>query len=83
VDILRPHEGAEALLRDTLSLGPLTVEDCSQPLRMPKMDALPKGGAFIAAFAVRLDDEDDPRLQAEEVDLVVGPGLRSDSAPRF
>jgi hypothetical protein len=50
---------------------------------MPKMDALPKGGAFIAVFAVRLDDEVDPRLQAEEVDLVVGPGLRSDSAPRF
>ena len=74
VDILRPHEGAEALLRDTLRLGPLTVEDCSQPLRMPKMNALPEGGAFIAAFAVRLDEVDEPRLRAEEVDLVVGPG---------
>jgi len=74
VDILRPHEGAEALQRDTLRLGPLTVEDCSQPLRMPKMNALPEGGAFIAAFAVRLDEVDEPRLRAEEVDLVVGPG---------
>jgi len=41
---------------------------------MPKMDALPEGGAFIAAFAVRLDEEDEPRLRAEEVDLVVGSG---------
>jgi hypothetical protein len=41
---------------------------------MPKMDALPEGGAFIAGFAVRLDEEDEPRLRAEEVDLVVGSG---------
>jgi Mg2+ and Co2+ transporter CorA len=74
VDILRPHEGSEALLRDTLRLGPLTVEDRSQPLRMPKMDALPEGGAFMAALAVRLDEEDEPRLRAEEVYLVVGRG---------
>lgn len=46
-DVLRPREGAEALLRDALRLEPLTVEDCLQPLRMPKMDTLPEGGVFI------------------------------------
>jgi len=27
-------------LRDSLELGALTVEDCMEPLRMPKMDVL-------------------------------------------
>ena len=71
------------LLRDILGLGLLTVEDCLQPLRMPKMDSLSQGheggvaggmaGAFVAAFAVRLERfEGEPRLRALEVDLVVG-----------
>lgn len=79
VDILRPDDDAANLLGGPLGLGPLTVEDCLEPLRMPKMDSLPAGtdgtGAFVAAFAVRLDlKEGGPRLRAQEVDLVVGPG---------
>ena len=79
VDVLRPREGAAVLLRDSLKLGPLTVEDCMEPLRMPKMDILPGekpgevGGAFAAAFAATLEDEaGGPRLRASEVDLVAG-----------
>src|SRR5918992_317328 len=59
----------------------LTVEDCMEPLRMPKMDVLPGGasggarGAFVAAFAARLEGEArGPRLNASEVDLVSAPG---------
>ncbi|WP_047863937.1 magnesium transporter CorA family protein [Rubrobacter aplysinae] len=55
-----------------LGLGPLVVEDCLSPLRMPKMDAS-GGGAFVAAFAVRLDRETPPaHLRAVELDLVIG-----------
>jgi len=69
------HTKAPKPCYGTLSASDLSaVEDCSQPLRMPKMDVLPEGGAFMAAFAVRLDEEDEPRLRAEAVDLVVGPG---------
>src|SRR5215217_936843 len=80
IDVLYPREGAAALLRDTLELGALTVEDCMEPLRMPKMDVLPgdasggAGGSFVAAFAARLEDEArGPRLSASEVDLVAAP----------
>lgn len=80
VDLLRPRERSAALLRDTLDLDLLTVEDCLEPLRMPKADTTPSegddGAAFVAAFAVRLREgpEEGPRLSAQEVDLVVGPG---------
>lgn len=78
IDLVRPHHRARRLLSETLALDPLTVEDCLSPLRMPKMDALRDGdgrlnGAFVAAFAARLDREDDAaQLRAVEVDLVVG-----------
>ena len=82
LDLLRPRERSAALLRDALSLSPLIVEDCLEPLRMPKADAVVSEGdggtaAFAAGFAARLreDAEDGPRLRAEEVDLVVGPGF--------
>jgi magnesium transporter len=81
IDVLYPREGAAALLRDSLELGALTVEDCMEPLRMPKMDVLSGDGsggaqgAFVAAFAARLEDEArGPRLSASEVDLVAAPG---------
>ena len=81
IDVLYPREGAAALLRDSLELGALTVEDCMEPLRMPKMDVLTGGasggarGAFVAAFAARLEGEArGPRLSASEVDLVSAPG---------
>jgi magnesium transporter len=72
VDLVRPRRRSEALLRDVFGLGPLTVEDCLEPLRMPKIDVLEGGGAFISAFAARLDREDRVKLLAVEVDLVVG-----------
>lgn len=73
IDLLRPREESRGLLSGGLGLGPLVIEDCLSPLRMPKMDAF-DGGAFVAAFAVRLDREDAVRahLRAVEVDLVVG-----------
>lgn len=81
VDVLRPANGAVRLLRDTLNLGELTVEDCTRPLRMPKFDVLrgdggeDPGGAFVAAFAVRVEEDGTgPRLRAPEVDLVAGDG---------
>jgi magnesium transporter len=40
---------------------------------MPKFDPLANDGAFIAAFAIRLDQGRSPRLQATAVALVVGP----------
>jgi magnesium transporter len=79
IDILRPRIEARTLLQKTLELGPLTVEDCMEPLRMPKMDTFPgengkTQGAFIAAFALRLlKRENEVQLRAIEVDLVVGP----------
>ena len=82
VDLLRPRERSAALLRDALGLGPLVVEDCLEPLRMPKADAVHSSEgegdavAFVAAFAARLEEgpEDGPRLRAHEFDLVMGPG---------
>lgn len=73
IDLLRPRETARGILANELGLGPLVIEDCLAPLRMPKMDAF-EGGVFVAAFAVRLDrDGDSPaHLRAVEVDLVVG-----------
>ncbi len=81
VDLLRPRERSATLLRDALGLGPLAVEDCLEPLRMPKADAVHSAveegdaAAFVAAFAARLEEkpDDGPRLRAHEVDLVVGP----------
>lgn len=73
IDLLRPQEESRGILSGELGLGPLVVEDCLAPLRMPKMDAF-DGGVFVAAFAVRLE-RDDPapaHLRAVEVDLVVG-----------
>jgi magnesium transporter len=73
IDILRPREKSARLLQESLGLGSLTVEDCTMPLRMPKIDILPDRGAFVAAFAGRLEDGGEPRLRAVEVDMVIGP----------
>lgn len=72
IDLVRPRAVAEEILRDVLKLSPLTVEDCTAPLRMPKVDVF-EGGAFVAAFAVRVEKEGNLGLRAIEVDLVVGP----------
>jgi len=42
---------------------------------MPKIDILDTGGVFVAVFGIRLDEEDEPRLRAIELDLVLGPAL--------
>ncbi|MBV9454459.1 MAG: magnesium transporter CorA family protein [Rubrobacter sp.] len=78
VDILRPRAEAKALLQETLKLGPLTVEDCIAPLRMPKIDILRENekapNCFMAAFALQLQKgNNEVRLRAVEVDLVIGP----------
>lgn len=70
VDLLRPRETARETLSEDLGLGPLVVEDCLAPLWMPKMDAF-EGGAFVAAFAARLEGA---QLRAVEVDLVAEDG---------
>jgi magnesium transporter len=49
------------------------VEDLLLAFRMPKLDALPDGGAFVAAFAVRLLEGNEPRLRAIPVALAIGP----------
>ena len=72
IDLVRPRTGAKALLQDSLQLNELTLEDCMSPLRMPKIDVFPDGGAFLAAFAVRLGRGGRTQLQAVEVDLLVG-----------
>ena len=41
---------------------------------MPKVDVLGDGGVFVAAFALRLEQQDEPRLRAVELDLVIRPG---------
>ena len=73
VNILLPDPAAASLLGSSLNLGPLTVEDCLIPLRMPKFDPLPDGGVFVAAFAIRLANGSTPRLQATAVTIVVTP----------
>ncbi|HET7481004.1 MAG TPA: magnesium transporter CorA family protein [Rubrobacteraceae bacterium] len=78
IDLVRPRERAERILRDALKLPPLTVEDCLGPLRMPKMDVFTVDGArggFVAGFAARFERaEMEVGLRAVEVDLVAGPG---------
>ncbi|MGI9048723.1 MAG: CorA family divalent cation transporter [Rubrobacteraceae bacterium] len=67
---------SERILRGTLKFPPLTVEDCTAPLRMPKMDAFEvdeRRDVFVAVFAVRVEREESLGLRAVEVDLVVGP----------
>lgn len=71
IDLVRPRARAEEILRDVLKLSSLTVEDCMAPLRMPKVDVF-ESGAFVAAFAVRVEREGDLGLRAIEVDLVAG-----------
>ncbi len=68
IDLLRPRRVSREILAEDLGLGPLVVEDCLSPLRMPKMDAF-EGGAFVSAFAARLEGA---QLRAVEVDLVLG-----------
>lgn len=72
IDLTNPGLDAASLLGDRLHLGSLTVEDCLLPLRMPKLDPLPEGGAFVAAFAIRLEAGDEPRLRMIPVPLVIG-----------
>jgi magnesium transporter len=72
VDLFRPQTSASPLLGDSLQLGPLTVEDCLLPVRMPKLDTLPDG-AFAAAFAIDIEEGDEPRLRASPVSMVIGP----------
>ncbi|BBL79540.1 hypothetical protein RxyAA322_13940 [Rubrobacter xylanophilus] len=76
VDLLRPRERGEEILRGVLGLPSLTVEDCMAPLRMPKMDVFSVAGQrrlFVAAFAVRVERGPMLSLRAVEVDLVAGP----------
>jgi magnesium transporter len=73
IDLTNPGLEATSLLKDSLQLESLTVEDCLLPVRMPKLDSLPDGGAFVAAFSVQLDRGDEPRLRAISVPLVIGP----------
>jgi magnesium transporter len=74
VDILHPQQEAAILLGDCLGAGPLTLESCMTPLRMPRVDVFSDGGAFVAAFGVRLEQRGEPRLRAVEVDMLVAPG---------
>jgi len=74
IDILYPQTDAGAMLRDSIGLEPLTREDCLAPLRMPKLDVLGDRRVFVAAFAVGLAQQDEPRLRAVELDLVIRPG---------
>jgi magnesium transporter len=74
IDVLYPQTEAGAMLRDSIGLEPLTLEDCLAPLRMPKVDVIGDSGVFVAAFALRLEQHDEPRLRAVELDLVIGPG---------
>jgi magnesium transporter len=74
IDILHPREEAAAILKDGVGLLPLTLEDVMAPLRMPKVDVLGDAQAFVAAFGLRLEEDDEPRLRAVEVDVLVGPG---------
>jgi magnesium transporter len=87
IDIVRPEESAASLLRQSLDLEPLTIEDCLVTARMPKFDRLPDEGAYVAAFEVQLDRVSEPRLRAMSVALVVGPTylvtLRRDAAPEM
>ena len=76
IDLIRPRALSERILGDTLRFPPLTVEDCTAPLRMPKMDVFEVDGrrdVFVAVFAVRVEREESLGLRAVEVDLVVGP----------
>lgn len=73
VDLIHPDANTVSLLGDALELGPLIVEDCLLPLRMPKFDRLPAKSAFVGAFAVGIDHESTPRLRAIGVSLVVAP----------
>jgi magnesium transporter len=72
VDLADPGSNAAPFLSDRLRLGSLTVEDCLLPLRMPKFDPLPEGGAFVAAFAINLEGGSAPRLRTIPVPLVIG-----------
>jgi magnesium transporter len=70
--VRRPGPGASAMLHDAFGLSPLTIEDCTAPLLMPKLDELEDGNIFVAAFALELTPgSDGPRLRAAEVALVV------------
>lgn len=71
IDLYDPGSVQSSMLGQCLDLGPLTVEDILLPVRMPKLDPLPSG-AFIAAFSVRVDNIDAPRMLPSSISLVVG-----------
>jgi magnesium transporter len=85
IDLVHPDTAANPVLSDSLRLGPLTVEDCLLPVRMPKLDPFSGEGAFVAAFAVRLEEEHAPRLRSVALALVIGPAylvtVRRDPLP--
>jgi magnesium transporter len=87
IDIVHPDPTVVSLLADVLELDPLTVEDCLLPLRMPKLDRLARGAAFVAAFAVRLERGSSPRLRTSAVALALGPAflvtLRREELPEL
>lgn len=72
IDLADPESTVAPLLSDRLQIGSLTVEDCLLPLRMPKLDHLPEGGAFVGAFAIHLDGGHEPRLRSFAVPLIIG-----------
>lgn len=73
IDLLRPREAARGSLSGELGLGPLAMEDCMAPLRMPKMDTF-EGGVFVPVQPRGEGRHKDAtaHLRAVEVDLVVG-----------
>jgi magnesium transporter len=71
VDVVRPGQGTSAMLRDAFGLSLLTIEDCTTPLLMPKLDELEDGNVFVAAFVLELTHwSEGPRLRASEVAMV-------------
>lgn len=71
IDIASPDTTAVSLLHDEFSLGSLNIEHLLQPVRMPKLDLLPDGGAIVILFALRLEEGDEPRLHASPVGFLI------------
>lgn len=70
IDVVGPGEAEAVLLRDTLGLHPLAVEDCIRGRQRPKVDRYP-GYFFLVLYGARIDDGR-RRMALNEVHVFLG-----------
>ena len=75
IDVESPAKAELIELGESLRLDELTVEDCLAPVRMPRIDTIPRDCVFVAMFAARFETEPEARIRTAAVPMVIGPNF--------